>query len=215
MERIADILLVMLGWALGAITPGITEAIQKPKRRAEILSALRTELTELRYKLALVAHNMRGRTGSMTSTTAALVNPILLGFRGDARDTEFQETFSKLLAVSEEQYFALQNRRKGQGSPYPVRYGTPFLESQLQNVGLFPPATQERILRVRSEFHLFNEQVDQARMFHDRTYTLTGPNHSANDGNYETSLEKLAYRAEATIRTINALLGDDGNAPAR
>src|SRR5438046_1190211 len=125
MERLADILLVLLGWLLGTLTPGVTEAIRRPKWRAELFAALRSELSELRYKLALVAHNMRGRTGTMSRESLSLIRPIILGYGGTPEDAEFQSAFKRLMSGGDDAYIALHNSRKGQGSPYPVRYETP------------------------------------------------------------------------------------------
>lgn len=206
MERLQDILLILLGWLLGALTPGITDAIRRPKYRSELLMALRAELYELRYKLAMVAHNMRGRTGTLTEASLELTRTILLGYKGSALDAEFQETLSKLFDLGLPQYIALSNSRKGKGSPYPVPYELPFLEAHLQDLGVFDPRTQERVLRMRAEFHLFNEQVKQVQVFHDRSFTLTGQNYQLNADNYEGGLEKLPYRAEALIREMNAVI---------
>ena len=208
MDRFTDILFVVLGWLLGTLTPGVTEAIRRPKRRDEIFAALRSEFVEIRYKLALVAHNMRARTGTMSHGSLALVRPIIMGYEGNSTDGALRESVTKLLSQGEGAYIALHNTRKGQGSPYPVRYESPFLEAHLHDLGLLSPKVQETILRLRAEFHLFNEQVDQVRQAHDRSFTIADKtNHALNNQNYEAGLEKLAYRAETVIREIDDLVG--------
>src|SRR5437867_12957843 len=116
MDRVTDILFVLLGWLLGTLTPGVAEAIRRPKRRDEIFAALRSEFVEIRYKLALVADNMRARTGTMSPGSLALVCPIIMGYKGNSTDAALRESVTKLLSQGEVAYIALHNARKGQGS---------------------------------------------------------------------------------------------------
>ena len=200
----SDPLSIVLGWLFGTLTPGIADAIRQPKRRSALAKALRADFDELRYKLALVADRMRARTGTMDEASLALIREVIESYRGTEADRAFQQSFGKLLARGTATYIAAHNEMKGKGSPYPVRYELPFLDAHLQDLDMFDATAQSAVLRVRGEFHLFNEQVDQTRAFHDRSYTVAAVNHAGNTQNYEESLGQLAYRAEALIRAINS-----------
>ena len=201
MDRFADILFVLLGWLLGTLTPGIIEAIKRPKHKAEVLSAVKSELRELRYKVAIVVHRMRVATGTLNQQALDLIRPVILTHEGPEEDHQLAEGFRKLLALGDAKYIALHNAgESGTSSPYPVPYAAPYLHSHLGEVAIFGQSTQEALLRVDAELHLFNEQVSYVRACHDRTFqTMSHENFQANQGNLDTAHVKLAARAETLV----------------
>jgi len=212
---IDDVILVVLGWLLGTLSPGISDAIGRARRRRAIRRVLATELHELRFMLALVLERMRSKLRTMDQAVLNLVRPILLAYRDNTEDVAILEAAKKLLEKGDAVYIALHNAPSpaGEGSwLLPVPYDAPFLKSRLEDLSLFPPATQQRLLRIVGELHLFNEQVAIVRQAHDRTFdtSLTGENYAANEKNLTIGTEKLAVRAEALIRAINRVLGPDG-----
>ncbi len=105
----------------------------------------------------------------MTEESLSIAVRVIRGYRGTDADVALRDGFEQLLAMGAASYVAASNAKKGDGSPFPVPYGLPFLESRLGDIGQLDSAMQERIHRVRGEHDLFNEQVSQVRTFHDRS----------------------------------------------
>lgn len=100
MNRYDDILLVLLGWALGALAPSLVDGIKRSKQKTELLAAIQLECADLRYKAAIVSHRLRGVTGTMTRESLDRVKPIILGHKGPQEDQNVADSFRKLLAAA-------------------------------------------------------------------------------------------------------------------
>jgi len=210
-----DVVLVVLGWLLGTLSPGIAESIGRAKRRRAILRVLATELHELRFKLALVLTRVRSKLRTMDQAMLDVVRPIVLGYGRDSEDDAgFMDATKKLLDKGDAAFIAVHNapRPSEQTALFPVPYDAPFLKSRLEDLALFPARTQQRLLRIVGELDLFNGQVSFVRQAHDRTFdsSLSPENFAANASNLASGTAKLATRAEALIRAVNQVLAPDG-----
>jgi hypothetical protein len=213
MDHFSDVFVLILGWLLGALSPGLAAAIERPKQRTELIVAVARELHEIRYLLAHVLVLLRSKLKTMDQATLDLIKPLLLEYKGDEQDTEHLEATEKLLAAGDAAYIALHNAGSPTGrASYPVRYSTPLLDANAHRFGLFRLVTQQRLFRVLTELQLFNQQVEIVQRAHDRTFNSMSPeNYAANNNNLVQGTVNLAVRATFLIRAINALVNSDGS----
>lgn len=207
MTSLSDVLLVILGWLLGTLTPGIADAIKRPKRKADLLTGFRVDVFDLRYKMAVVAHLARSETSTYDAPSLAILKPVLtLPPTGDAVDSALGERFTQLLASGDSTFIAMYNARSSAPGMYPMPYTLPFLDAHLGELSVLSLQSQRAILRIKAELELFNQQVAYVRACHDRSFTLAGENHRLNANNFREAVVKLAVRAECCVVASNALL---------
>lgn len=187
-----DVLLLVLGWALGTLSPGIGRAIQRRERRAELLQGLRHECEQLRFTLANALFSTRRNLCEFTQATLDIVKPIIVGYSGNlAGDISLVSAANELFKESDENVIRWANdmgsqRRDQLNRPlgeWPVPYELPLLRASFGELDLLTVEQQRALFRVNYELGLFNEQVAYVRQLHDRTFTTAGANHTLNNSN--------------------------------
>lgn len=212
MNDYSDVLLVVLGWLLGTLSPSIGRAILQGYRQRELLRGLSNECLELRFTLALALWGSRSKLREMDLRTLQLVKPIILEYAG-GDDQELVAVFRQLAARDDQDVVTSMNERGSDPSgQWPMPYDLPLLEAHLGEMTLLPMAKQEQLGRIRAELRLFNEQVAYVRHLLDLTFELTGPNHAINASNLVIAQRNLGVREEALVRTLNRFLPPIRNA---
>ena len=166
----------------------------------------------MRYLLALALLGTRSKQQNLDQAALDIVKPLLLEYVGDDEDKAAQEATRTLLKAGDAAYIAMHNTpRAAEKSLYPVPYDAPFLIGHVPNMGIFAISTQQKLFRVVRELNLFNEQVTQVQQAHDRTFEGLSPeNFKINAGNLAASTNKLAYRSQALIKAIAAVVDSTG-----
>jgi len=210
------LLLVVLGWLLGTLSPSVVAAIARPTRRRELAQVIAAELQDLRLRAAMILVKMRGRVGHMDQAVLDLVRPIMLAESDDPGDRAYGEATRKLLERGDAVYIAAQNQlSKSSVGPYPIPYEAPFLAAHLADLSVFPNRDQAAFLRVWTELKMFNEKIAYVQRCHDRTFdNLSEENHELNRANLEAGLGHLGDRAEMLIKAINRVVGPSGSSLA-
>ena len=78
----ANALFLVLGWVLGLFSPLIVSGIERRRDRRIIGSAIRSELSELRFRLMSVAHLIAIRTGTADREFLRWAEPIAQQYEG-------------------------------------------------------------------------------------------------------------------------------------
>jgi hypothetical protein len=212
-----DLLLLLLGWLLGVLSPTIERAILRRRRRDELLRGLAHECHELRFTLANALFSTRRSMRELDQGTVDLVKPILLAYTGES-DSELVEGARELFATPAADLLSAVNNPSSQrrdlvGRPFvqwPSPYTLPLLEEWLRELDLFVLVHQERLLRVSRELQLFNEQVAYVRHLIDRSYSVTGENHRLNEQSSIIARRNLGHREERLVRAIDQFIASDG-----
>ena len=85
------------------------------------------------------------------------------------------------------------------------KYQLPFLESQIQTLGLFEPPFQKVVMEVRAQLALLHEDIDQARFYVEKTFDS-----SLSDQNFKNvnqGLDGLTATIGKRVRQIVDLIG--------
>jgi len=213
-----DVLLVLLGWSLGTLSPSIQRAILRQRRRAELLRGLAYECHELRFTLACALYSTRRSLRAFDQSTLDLLEPLLLNYHG-AGYRDVTPVFATILAEPDAQLLSWANdeqtqRRDAHGRPlieWPNPHSLPLLAVHIANLDLLRMSEQERPLRIDAELRLFNEQVAYVRLLHERASTTSGPNYQINQGNYQEARRTIGNREEELIRAIDRLIEPSGS----
>jgi hypothetical protein len=209
MEKLAYLL---IGWVLGLIGPLIVDAFKISRRRKEVAAALRVELEELRYRLAVSSFLLISNQGRLNKDFLTWVAPIIENYRGN-EPNEAAAKFVKQLVTLEEAQIDELARQKQSNEAIASRLKTQrasFLESHLAEIAKMPISTQRKIHEFRNQLQQVNEEIPKI----DSLYMLTF-NSSLSERNYEivkhevrnrTAFVQQKYRLAAD--KISAILWD-------
>src|SRR2546430_5111049 len=99
----STLLWLVFGWLFGLLTPGIAERIKRKHRQAEVVRAVKGELNELQYMMAIFAYTMRSRSAEITDEFLEWLRPIVRSYQGSEVNIRFAEMLELSRTWTEEQ----------------------------------------------------------------------------------------------------------------
>jgi hypothetical protein len=208
MERFESVLLILLGSLLGILSPGLIDWIRRAHRRKPIKRAILLELDELRYTLASTAYRLRSHLGTLDHDLLNWLEPIETAYTGPDRHAETVPALRALIAMTPDQLQRLQQTRTGPPSGLTLKQSqAPFLNSQLMALQDFDPDFQRRLLQIRSQLELLNEEVPYLMRQFELTFGDLAPiNRPIVQKNLTDGYAKMAIRAEDIANRISQLV---------
>lgn len=213
-----DIALVILGWLLGLLAPGIAEHIRAAYQRKQLTRALIAELRELQLNLALVAWRLRFHLGTIDATLMTWLRAIADSYAGLEDDPDTLEGLRKFLSQPPEQMAAAatagaESRRVPSRSPRVPPLSFPFLTTNTGMLSTLSADLQIRLWQIHNQLQIFNDQAALVRSQMDRTFdsSLSAENRAAIQENIDSGYGILAERAKRTADIIGILLAKYGS----
>lgn len=200
---------LLLGWALGTISPMIADFIAKGQARRKLKTALRTELEELRYRLAITVHQVNTSLGTINKSTLEWFQQIVARYEGVQKSAKLPEIMAKLSALSDTEISTL-----AQHGAAPPDVGlsmktnaAPLLEASLEHISSFNVDLQAQLLQVRAFLSMFNEEVEQSRFYFQLTFdpNITGEARNRVEQCLRDSYKNAASRARVLTEHIGAI----------
>ena len=213
-EAVTTILMAILGWLFGMLTPGIVERIRRPYRRKELTEAIVDEMHSLEFVMALMAYAIRARYADVSDAFMDEILPVLESYNGSDRDEKTVEAMKRLRALPEaERKKSYQGSRKSNEGIGLKQYGMPLLVSQTADLPICSLDFQRAILRIRYQLDLFNQLVPYAQSLFEKTYNNPREqDRQALIANQEQAYQDAGKRAEIIVRGIGKLRKEHGRA---
>ena len=163
-EKIA---LIFLGWLLGLLAPIIVNEIRRTREDTLGRLAIRTELSNLRVRLAFAAYTVEKHQGTMTRPKLEWILRQLEKQQSDEQLAFVRAELKNMLEVSEEQlnkFFASQKAPSGKSLTL-QQYKIPLLDARVSALWSFDTTSQRILLEIRSAMDIASEIVDRATNF--------------------------------------------------
>jgi len=207
MNDFRDVILLLVGWLLGLLSPPLVDRIQRKYKQAEVRSAILNELRELQFTMMAFAFGVRTRMGKVDSEFLQWMTPIYERYRGSEEDKELVSRFQQLKALPPEQLRAVQAPLVSSFRGLSLKtYSVPYIEAQYASLSLFKPAFQQRVLQVKAKLAAFNEEVAfLMRQFELTFSTLSSENRAVVSQNLNSGYEKLSSIAVTICRLIDEI----------
>lgn len=182
-----NILYIVFGWLLGLLSPPIASIIEKHYRKNELRKALYSDLKNLIVRLASSCQAIEVHRGTRNKESLVWILSIYEKYRADTPQTIITN-INKLLQATDEDFENLNSFMKGEdGIGLNVKpFSMPFLESVLGDLFLFNVEFQRRILEVRSQISILNQDIDLTMSYHRMTFNL-----SSSDKNKDIILQNI------------------------
>ena len=202
-EKIA---FLFMGWLLGLLAPIIVDALKRNRENGLGRLAIKTELANLRVKLAFAAYTIQEHQGSMTRLMLKWVIKQLGTQHSDQQLTLVSSSLKKLLEASDEQlsqYFASKKAPPNKSLTL-QRYNTPLLDARVSALWSFDTASQRVLLEIRSALDIASEIVDRATHFTNLTFQkLENGNHQRAIENVSGCYDQYATQAKRIVELID------------
>ncbi len=203
------ILLILLGWILGMVSPLILDEIRKGRRRVEVETVIRTELNELRLKLVELIYVTRMHLGTFDKDLLDWINPIAKRYQGAQPNEPFIQGLNLMSTFTDaklEAYVRSQSGNRHVGLSL-KKYTLPYLESKMDHLGMVPEKLQAQMLAIKAHLEIINEEVDLARFYMEKTFdsSLEEAIRSIVDQNLTGRYKAVTTGAKHTVDLINKL----------
>lgn len=204
MIKLDQLTLLLIGWALGFPSALILDWVRRLFRRRELMKAIRTELTDLQYTMALNAFLMRNEGGPLTNAFLDWLEPIAQNYHGPVAMPSLPIWIAELRSAPEQHrervFLALQKPDRGL---YPKQHAVPFLTAHVAELSVLPMAVQAAVLRVKAQLELFNQHVAFVQKRHDMTSSVPEEKYERVVNDLRQGIAQLAQMAEQIANTIS------------
>jgi hypothetical protein len=207
LKELQPVLLLLMGWAMGLLSPGIVERIRRKYRQRDVMQAVIDELHGLRFTMMWVAYTVRAHNCKVTDEFLDNILPIIDAYHGPDRDERSITSLKESRQRAETERAAIHQTLRKPGVVGGVRqYSLPLFVTQLADLAICSLPFQRAVLNVRYHLDLFNQIAARVQTWNDKTVTgLDEPNHAVAVNNADQEFRAMGARAEIVINAINNL----------
>jgi hypothetical protein len=207
LEGLSPLLLALLGWLLGLITPGITTYIRDRYRSNQLIKAIVQEMVEFQYEVAITSFFLHLRVGErlsdefLSNEFLDRLISVLDNYRGPNRN-EFAHQQVRLLRNAPLEARKAERANNSGGINVPAFY-IPLFISHTSELAICPAKFRFLALKVRHHVDFFNDSAARALHWQEKTFDELSEHKSrAVFENFETTYYALWRQAEIIVRAI-------------
>jgi hypothetical protein len=182
-------------------------ALKRRHRPTEIMAAVRDELRELQYMMAVVAYRIRGYSGAVTDAFLDWLIPIVRSYHGPEEIASLPGALEESRKLAEEmrRRVHLDLRRPGAGLGL-KEYFLPLIAAMASEISICPLPFQRGVMRIVNRLDRFNQHVAHLRSQFDKTFDpgIVGENRDAVLSNLDRGYIELAEMAKTISAEIAA-----------
>jgi len=167
-----EILLIILGWLLGILSPILQDKIQQKRNTKKILAAIITELNDLEYRLMFLAFGLFTHIGKMNKDFLSWAASVKENYSGLFVNEEKNNEIVGLSALSDDaitHLFPDRSHTKGLGMS---KMMIPFTQSKVDSLTHFPTDLQKQILSILTQLTYLNDDIDFSMEAYDRMFDI-------------------------------------------
>jgi len=214
LKHVEPILLILLGWLLGLLAPGIAERIRRPYRRRDLIHAVVDEMLGLQHTMATVAHRIRARYADVSDAFLDKALPIVEGYHGPDRNENFILGLRESRGLPEARRAAAHQALRKPNVGLTLRqYAIPLFATQIADLAICSLDFQRSVLKIRYHLDLYNQLVPYTQSLFDKTFNNPSPDdREALITNQEQGYRDAGMRAEIIMQEIGDLQKRYGSA---
>lgn len=204
------LVLIVFGWLLGLLSPVIVDTIKTRRENKLGRVAIRSELRDVAHKIALAAHAIHMRNGTVNRAHLEWLKGHLERYPVLSSLESLMEYLRCQLAFTDEQLIehVRQTAEEPGKSLVLQKYPVPILDTRVSALWTFDTTVQRRLLDLRARLELLDDLVDRSRKYSDMTFTrLEGGNHDRVIENMEQTYVEYAKSAKRIVDLVEQLEG--------
>ena len=210
MSLLNSLLFLVLGWLFGMLSPLIVDKARRERERKEVRVGIVTELLELQFRLAFVVYLLSIRHGTRDKEVINWLLPRVEQYPGAREEkAELIDGLKFLAARSDEEIKKLTLIGQSNDPKSFRKLAVPFLDSKLNYLSSFSVSFQYEILELRTDIGLYNEMVDEARLFFGLTFNPSSMDVNADviNSNLEQRHRSIEMYAKRIVEKVEKAAG--------
>jgi hypothetical protein len=201
---------IAFGWLLGLVSPVIVESIKSKFRSREVIKAIRVELEDVQFRLAVTSFLLIQNYGNLNREFLLWIQRIVDKYRGNEPSDNLKNLIARFVATDDSllSHLAAQFKAKeGVGSNLKT-YRVSFLEMHLADVANLSVPAQRRIHEFRNQLDILNQEIQRAIEYMRMTFnsSLSEENHQIVKVDLEKGYLNIQSRCKAICDRIDAVL---------
>ncbi len=204
-----SILLILIGWLLGILSPRIVDIIKLKYKRRELAAAMKSEFEDLQYRMAITSLLIAEKYEIVTKDYLLWIKPILTQYKGNEPVESIKNFIIKLIELPEDQLMGMiEYMKASDGSGINLKkFSVGLVEANLGILTGFPIEYQKRIHEFRNQLSILNQEIalaiDRHRMTFDSTISIDNHERLKNNliENYKT-IYRFSNRVANTLQSL-------------
>jgi hypothetical protein len=165
-----EILLIILGWLLGILSPILQEKIQQRRNTKKISAAIITELNDLEYRLMFLAFGIFNHIGKINKEFLSWAASVKENYSGPFGNEETNNAIVRLSALSDDDITRLFPDRSQAKGLRISKVMIPFTQSKVDSLTHFPTDFQKRVFSILTQLTYLNDDIDFTMEAFNRTF---------------------------------------------
>ncbi len=203
---INELLILLVGWVLGLLSPLITNAIQERKKSKALKQSILNEIDEFRIIMAGVISQI---TSNVNALDHELIEYLLSIFESSSSVKDYDSMMQNLKEMHKLSPEVLKHAQEQKISHRYLslkKYDLPYLRAKTNDLSSLDDEFQRRSFELLSLLNMFNEDIDVARYFHKLTFDVSisaEQNQEIGEGLME-QYNTIANRARIILKKIDS-----------
>jgi hypothetical protein len=203
------VFLVFFGWVLGLLGPTIIDINRKMRDALEIKGALKTELIELQYRLAISAYIIDAQYGDLNKDFLLTTKKLLDRYEGINKKDSINKLINDLCNLDDKSLKAYSDRQsvppeKGISLK---KWSVPLLDSKIPSLSWVNEKLRNQLLEINSHLKILDEVVDDARFYFNLTFqNISDRNHEIASKQAFDCYNFYSVRAKLIVNLIEKFL---------
>ena len=207
LRMLEQITIWTLGWLGGVLSPALVEAIKRKHETTAVLSAIKTELNEVGYRLVLASYSIEQHLGTVDRIFLKWVQDSMVVYYGDEPTENIAKYVSAQLSWSDEQLAAYVANEAANGVKVIVvpKFAMPFSDTRVPGWHAIPPNVRLGLLAIHTDIELINDAVDQTRNYFNLTFAKLESNHETVLQNLRGAYKQYGRRCRLAAQRMQGL----------
>ena len=207
-DPVSAVLILLLGWLLGTLSPAIVDAIKSKREAALGREAIENELREFSSIILAACFRSSSSAGQIDRPFLNWHKSKLEADPDNERSAKFLVMTNQLLAFPDDQIAGASQALATAEAKATLlqKYAVPLLDYRVSALQTFDTSFQTSLLDIRRNISLLDSIVDQSREFYRMTFVqLPNGNHDIVRDNLRQTYSEYAQRAKVIVDQIHAL----------
>jgi hypothetical protein len=199
-QAIGTVLSVVIGWAVGVVTPPISEWFKERRRRAPVAAALVLQVMHLRELAIGAALSLRRGSGEIDRESLRRLLQELNAAPQNILSTDRLNEMWSLLSTSHNAFEAWRDVQVASTAGFsPYQLQAPLLK-RFEDLSLFEPSVQFRVLELLTSIDLSNSVSQHYAV-------IQGADVKRVDSSFvsQQDVKAMIFHYETIIQSVNAL----------
>ncbi|MBK6851581.1 MAG: hypothetical protein IPG93_08215 [Burkholderiales bacterium] len=196
-----------LGLLGGVLSPALVEAIKRKRETTAVLSAVKTELNEVGFRLVLASYSIEQHLGTTDRSFLKWVQDSMVVYHGDEPTENIATYISAQLSWTDEQLAIHVANEAAQGVKALTvpKFAIPFSDANVPGWHAIPPSVRLGLLAIHTDIELINDAVDQTRNYFNLTFTKLESNHETVAQNLRGAYRQYGKRCRLAAQRMQRL----------